>query len=62
MISADQVVMLAGASGALMLASNRLKGFGLGFELKIWMLLAWALIITALVLVGQHLPVGRFTG
>ena len=54
MISNDQVVMLIGASGALMLATLNLRGFQLSFEIKAWMLLVWLLINGALV-VGNGL-------
>lgn len=62
MISADQIVGLAGASAALMLASQKLGGFRLSLEIKAWMVLAWLLIIVAIMAIGAHLPPGRFGG
>ena len=62
MISNDKVVMLIGASGALMLATLNLRGFQLSFEIKAWMLLVWLLIIVALVVIAGHLPASRFDG
>lgn len=62
MITSNQVVMLIGASGALMLATGNLRRFQLSFEVKAWMLLAWLLIIVALVVIGGHLPASRFDG
>lgn len=60
MISTEQIVALAAISGSMVLAGNKLSGFGLSFETKAWMALAWALIITALVVICAHLggPVG----
>jgi hypothetical protein len=63
MISADQIVMLIGASAVLMLAANKVRGFGLSLETKVWIALVWALIIVALVMIGAHLPAAeRFAG
>ena len=53
---------LLGLAGALMLATGNLRRFQLSFEVKAWMLLAWLLIIVALVVIGGHLPASRFDG
>ena len=62
MISGDQIAGLAAVSGALVMAGRKLSGFGMSFEVKAWMALAWVLIIVALVLIGGALGLapGRF--
>lgn len=55
MISGDQIVALATISGAMVLAGRKLSGFGLSLEVKVWMALAWALIIGAVVVIANQL-------
>ncbi len=54
MIHSDQLAMLAAATLALMLASQRFNGFRLSLEVKVWMALAWALIIVGVTLIAAH--------
>lgn len=51
----DSLVAAAGATAALMLANRGMRRFGMSFEMKAWMGLAWLLIIVTVMLVASAL-------